>query len=201
MLTGQRRGEVAGMRWEELDLPGRAWNLPKERTKNGRSHTVLLAPEAIEIFDGVRRFEGSTLVFEGPRRTVPSGFGKVKLRLDKRLAEGLAEQGRVPAPWIVHDFRRTVATGFQRFGVRLEVTEAFLNHVSGNRAGIVGIYQRHHNGKPRRWLPLRHGLLTSCDVFGDHTARTSCRSLQPARRYEGRSCCDRLAVTRTTRSR
>jgi len=143
MLTGQRRGEVAGMRWEELDLPGRAWNLPKERTKNGRSHTVPLAPEAIEILAGVRRFEGSTLVFEGPRRTVPSGFGKMKLRLDKKLAEGLAERGRVPAPWVVHDFRRTVATGFQRLGVRLEVTEAFLNHVSGSRSGIVGIYQRH----------------------------------------------------------
>lgn len=143
MLTDQRRGEVAGMRWEELDLPGCAWHLPKDRTKNGRSHTVPLAPEAIEILDGVRRFEGAVLVFEGARGTVPSGFGKVKLRLDKKLEEGLAEKGRVPTPWVVHDFRRTVATGFQRLGVRLEVTEAFLNHVCGSRAGIVGIYQRH----------------------------------------------------------
>lgn len=37
MLTGQRRGEVAGMRWEELDLPGRAWHLPKESCASTRS--------------------------------------------------------------------------------------------------------------------------------------------------------------------
>jgi hypothetical protein len=43
----------------------------------------------------------------------------------------------------VHDLRRTTATGLQRLGIRLEVTEAVLNHVSGTRAGVVGIYQRH----------------------------------------------------------
>jgi len=45
--------------------------------------------------------------------------------------------------WTVHDLRRTVATGLQRLGIRLEVTEATLNHTSGSRGGIVGIYQRH----------------------------------------------------------
>jgi hypothetical protein len=48
-----------------------------------------------------------------------------------------------PIPWNVHDLRRTVATGLQRLGVRLEVTEAVLNHISGNRGGIAGVYQRH----------------------------------------------------------
>jgi hypothetical protein len=46
-------------------------------------------------------------------------------------------------PWTLHDLRRTVATGLQRLGVRLEVTEAVLNHVSGSRAGVAGVYQRH----------------------------------------------------------
>jgi hypothetical protein len=46
-------------------------------------------------------------------------------------------------PWSVHDLRRTVATGLQRLGVRLEVTEAVLNHISGSRGGIAGVYQRH----------------------------------------------------------
>jgi hypothetical protein len=46
-------------------------------------------------------------------------------------------------PWSIHDLRRTVATGLQRPGVRLEVTEAVLNHISGSRAGIAGVYQRH----------------------------------------------------------
>jgi hypothetical protein len=46
-------------------------------------------------------------------------------------------------PWVVHDLRRSAATNFQKLGVRLEVTEAILNHVSGSRAGVAGIYQRH----------------------------------------------------------
>jgi hypothetical protein len=47
----------------------------------------------------------------------------------------------------VHDLRRTVATGLQRLGIRLEVTEAVLNHVSGTRAGI---YQRHDWASEKR---------------------------------------------------
>ena len=46
-------------------------------------------------------------------------------------------------PWTLHDLRRTVATGLQRRGVRFEVTEAILNHISGSRGGIAGVYQRH----------------------------------------------------------
>src|SRR3546814_14455269 len=50
----------------------------------------------------------------------------------------------MPVPlWTLHVLRRTLATGLQRLGVMLEVTEAVLNHVSGSRAGIVGVYQRH----------------------------------------------------------
>jgi integrase len=52
--------------------------------------------------------------------------------------------------WTFHDLRRTVATNLQRLGVRLEVTEAVLNHVSGSRAGIVGVYQRHQYSVEKR---------------------------------------------------
>jgi hypothetical protein len=68
------------------------------------------------------------------------GWGKAKKRLDERIADKLG----APLPhWTIHDLRRTLATGLQRLGVRLEVTEAILNHVGGSRSGIAGIYQRH----------------------------------------------------------
>lgn len=54
------------------------------------------------------------------------------------------------AAWRVHDLRRTLATGLQRLGVRFEVTEAVLNHVSGARAGVAGIYQRHDWAEEKR---------------------------------------------------
>ena len=143
ILTGQRRGEVAGMQWTELDLDAAKWSLPGERTKNGQPHVVPLPAEAVALLRTVKRRKGAELVFEGPRKTAVSGFGKVKARLDAALAKAAAEHNRKVAPWVLHDLRRTMATGLQRLGVRLEVTEAVLNHVSGSRSGIVGVYQRH----------------------------------------------------------
>ena len=139
ILTGQRRGEVAGMRWDELDLDAGTWSLPGKRTKNGQFHTVPLTTEAVALLRTVKRRTAAELVFEGPRQTAFSGFSKLKDSLDATLAK----PGKPMAPWTMHDLRRTMATGMQRLGVRLEVTEAILNHVSGSRSGIVGVYQRH----------------------------------------------------------
>jgi len=133
VLTGQRRGEVAGMRWQELDEASRTWTLPAERTKNKRAHVVPLPRQAWEIIEALPRIVGDdhVLAATGDR----TGFDRATKRLVTRVQ---------PAqPFVLHDVRRTVATGLQRLGVRLEVTEAVLNHTSGSRAGIVGIYQRH----------------------------------------------------------
>ncbi|GGG52591.1 integrase [Caldovatus sediminis] len=143
ILTGQRRGEVAGMRWAEVDLEAGVWSLPGDRTKNRRPHDVPLSAEAVGIIRAVRRRKADRLVFEGVNGNPPSGFGKMKARLDAALADAARQGGPEVAPWTLHDLRRTVATGLQRLGVRLEVIEAVLNHVSGSRAGIVGVYQRH----------------------------------------------------------
>jgi integrase len=143
ILTGQRRGEVAGMRWAELDLAAGKWLLPGARTKNRQPHVVPLTAEAVALLRTVKCRSGADLVFEGPRRTAVTGFGKVKARLDAALALAAKQTGQTTAPWVLHDLRRTTATGLQRLGVRLEVTEAILNHVSGSRNGIVGVYQRH----------------------------------------------------------
>lgn len=139
ILTGQRRGEVAGMQWTELDLDEGMWSIPGGRTKNHQPHTVPLPAEAVALLRTVKRRAGADLVFEGPRKSAFSGFGKLKAGLDAELGKA----GNPLPPWTLHDLRRTLATGLQRLGVRLEVTEAVLNHVSGSRSGIVGVYQRH----------------------------------------------------------
>ena len=87
------------------------------------------------------RVEGSPFVFGGGK-AAPANFAKAKQRLDAAIAE-FANCGTPLLPWVIHDIRRTVATGLQRLGIRLEVTEAILNHVSGTRGGIAGVYQRH----------------------------------------------------------
>jgi integrase len=95
---------------------------------------------ALSLLTELPRFVGGDFVF-GQGGQVPfANVGHAKARLDRIIAEARGEP--IPA-WRLHDIRRTVATGLQRLGTRLEVIEAVLGHVSGSRAGIVGIYQRH----------------------------------------------------------
>jgi integrase len=162
ILTGQRRGEVAGMNWGEMSLDLATWTMPGGRTKNGATHVVPLNAPARGLLEGLlpgdkteaqsaiaERRSNGTLVLPGALGTPFAGWSKAKVALDKAIADGrvtaTTDTGASPAvePWSVHDLRRTVATGLQRLGVRLEVTEAVLNHISGSRGGIAGVYQRH----------------------------------------------------------
>lgn len=133
LLTGARAGEVCGASWDEINTGTADWVIPGERTKNGREHRIPLSNAAMEIAHEAAALRA------GPRllpargdegHVTPSGVLQAVQRI---LGDGVT----------VHDIRRSVATGLQRLGIRLEVTEAVLNHVSGTRAGVVGVYQRH----------------------------------------------------------
>jgi integrase len=149
ILTGQRRGEVGGMRWDELSEDHDTWTLRGSRTKNGRTHVVPLSRQARDLIASVRRVEGP-FVFTSDGRTHAAGWSAVKRRLDFKIAELARAEGTTVPPWVTHDIRRSVATNLQKLGIRLEVTEATLNHVSGARAGIVGVYQRHQYADEKR---------------------------------------------------
>ena len=147
ILTGQRREEVAGLQWSELDRSAALWTLPAERAKNGKLHLVPLSPMAVAQLDALAGNKwprsGPVLSLDGKRSI--GGFSKLRKELDAAIVKTMAEMTDPPAfrPWRVHDLRRTLATGLQRLGVRFETTEAILNHVSGSKAGVAGIYQRH----------------------------------------------------------
>jgi integrase len=140
LLTGQRLAEVSGLAWAEIDDDLTGWTLQKERAKNGKPHFIPLSTEMQALLRAQPQLNGADLVFPG-ERGVFGGWSKSKLRLDERSGV---------SAWRLHDLRRTVATGLQKLGVRLEVTEAVLNHVSGSRAGIVGVYQRHNWADEKR---------------------------------------------------
>ncbi|HEV2596433.1 MAG TPA: integrase family protein [Sphingomicrobium sp.] len=145
LLTGQRRDEVASLDWREVDRAQALWTLPSGRAKNRKPHLVPLSSAAVEVLDdlaGATEWPRSGLVFSTTGKSPVSGFSKAKRRLEEYMQRAVGE-GRTIDPWRIHDLRRTVATGLQRLGVRFEVTEAVLNHVSGSRSGIAGVYQRH----------------------------------------------------------
>jgi integrase len=139
-LTGQRRGEVGGMRWSELDTDGAVWQLPEGRTKNGLPHAVPLTPLALAIIKAVPQEAERDLLFgRGPNGF--SGWGKPKEALDARIQAARKKAGAKPMPpWTVHDIRRATATGLGNLGVLPHVVEALLNHISGFRKGVAGTY-------------------------------------------------------------
>lgn len=159
-LTGQRRSEVAGMEWAELDRATATWTIGADRAKNGKVHIVPLSGAAIAAIDNLAQAahgdatkdsanwpkRGYALTTTG--RTPISGITKAKAALDAAIAE--AGDSTPLAHWRIHDLRRTLATGLQRLGIRFEVTEAVLNHLSGAKGGVAGIYQRHEWAEEKR---------------------------------------------------
>jgi integrase len=140
VLTAARREEIFGLSWREVDSDGAAIRLPAERAKSKEGRVIPLSPAALPLLTELPRFVGGDFVFAQSGQAPFANFGHAKARLDRMIAEARGE----PMPgWRLHDIRRTVATGLQRLGTRLEVIEAVLGHFSGSRAGIVGIYQRH----------------------------------------------------------
>jgi integrase len=141
LLTAQRRGEVAAMRWQDLDLDGASWRLPGESTKAGREHVVPLARQAVGILRQLPRFERSSLVFPASRLSSAkpvSGFSKALLAA-KRLSgvEG----------WHWHDVRRSATTGMARLGVPPHICERVLNHTAGRTLSQVArVYNVHSYG-------------------------------------------------------
>jgi integrase len=135
LLTGARRTEVAGMKWSEIDMEKREWNLPAERTKNGEAHTVPLSGVALDILRSVPRIVGSNGYVLATGQHYARSYGQAKSDIDALMPE-------CPR-WTFHDLRRTLVSGMARLGVPLHVIEKVVNHTSGSFAGIVGVYQRH----------------------------------------------------------
>jgi integrase len=138
-LTAQRREEVAGMTWEEIDLDRALWTIPKERAKNGLAHEVPLSGPALAILATVPRT--GPLLFSTTGRTAVSGFSRAKTRLDSR--SGVAD-------WTVHDLRRTATTGMAQLGIPPHVADKVLNHKSGSIRGVAAVYNRHSYIDERR---------------------------------------------------
>lgn len=157
LLTGQRRDEIADLQWSEVDLEGRQISLPSTRTKNGRPHDVPLSALATGVLLATTRRGNRQYVF-GEGGSGYSGFSRAKNRLDKRCGV---------TGWTLHDLRRTMATRMADLGVEPHVIEAILNHVSGHKRGVAGIYNRSTYAKQKR---------DALDLWADHVQTIAAKS-------------------------
>jgi integrase len=130
LLTGQRRNEIGKLTWSEVDLARKMIVLSPARTKNSRQHELPLSAQALAIIESLPRRNTTDFLFA--KRGFTNWDG-AKQEVDQRA--GIA-------PWRLHDARRTCATGMGELGILPHVIEQALNHVSGAKAGVAGVYNR-----------------------------------------------------------
>lgn len=152
LLTGQRRGEVAGMRWADVDLKARTWSLASTDTKSARAHLVPLSGAAVALLEALPRLSVTLDGKEVPSPYVVttngaapiSMFSKPKGWLDDAMRKAL---GGDLTDWRIHDLRRTVSTGLARLGVDPFVRRRVLNHAL---QGVDAIYDQFDYLEPKR---------------------------------------------------
>lgn len=134
LLTGQRRGEAALLKWSHIDFKSRLITFPAEMVKNNRQHTFPYGSATAAVLAEIPEQGDYLFPASRPEGLVFNGWAKQKAALD-RLA---------PLPhWTLHDLRRTFSSQMAALGTPIHVTEKLLNHVSGSLSGVAGVYNRY----------------------------------------------------------
>lgn len=155
LLTGQRRGEIGGMRWNEIDWEAGVWEVPSSRTKSGRGHVTPLTPMMLSLLREMPRH--GSLVFSVSGENELGNHSKLKLNLDAKIMELAGDDLEA---WTLHDIRRTAATGMQRLGVSPDLIEVLQGRT--RKLGAGARYQRYD------YLDERRAAL---EVWNGHLAR------------------------------
>jgi integrase len=135
IVLGCRRGELAGMRRDEVDLAAGLWHLSGDRVKNEQPRTVPLPPAALQILSGLPSFDGPFVFTTTAGQRPISGFAKMKERLDRRIAAVASL-----SDWTLHDLRRTMRTRLSALPISGTVAELMIGH---KQRGIRAVYDRY----------------------------------------------------------
>lgn len=131
LLTGQRRGAVLRMRWDDIDADG-VWEIPIEEREKGNAGALKLPALALDIIKAQPKLHGNPYVFAASRGDGPlNGFSRAKVAFDKRCGV---------TGWTLHDLRRTSRSLMSRAEVRPDIAERVLGHAIG---GVKGVYDRY----------------------------------------------------------
>jgi integrase len=133
ILTACRRNEIGWLKWSEINLDTGVMVIPAERSKNHREHRLSLPPMAVDIIRTTPRRGSRDFLFGESG----GGFSRCWHRM-----QPLRQRVGDIKPWVLHDLRRSAATGMAEIGIRPEIIEAILNHVGGHKGGVAGIYNR-----------------------------------------------------------
>jgi integrase len=144
LLTGARRDEIGEALWSEIDLAAKTLTVAKERSKNGIAHEIPLSDAAIRIIEALPRIESrADYVFTVTARAPVAGWSRAKEQIDKAVG------AQIPK-WVIHDLRRTAASGMAELKFPPHVVEAVLNHKSGTIRGVAAVYNRYSYATEKR---------------------------------------------------
>jgi integrase len=147
LLTGCRLKEIASMTRDELSDDLSMLRLPGVRTKNGLPHDVPLPPLARELIASAPQMAGCKFLFTTNGKTPVSGFSKYKKRLDAAM---LAAAGQPFPTWKTHDLRHSCSTGMNGIGIPPHIVEVTINHISGAKGGVAGVYNHEEYEQEKR---------------------------------------------------
>jgi integrase len=133
LLTGCRRDEIGKLSRAEMSDDGSTITIPASRSKNKKVFVIPLPPLARDILRSVKT--SGEFVFDTGRGKPIAAWSRIKTELDAVL--------KFSTPWVLHDLRRVFSTGLNKIGVAPEVVEACLNHISGSKAGVAGVYNQY----------------------------------------------------------
>jgi integrase len=160
LLTGQRRNEVAGARWAEIDLKDKLWTIPAERMKAGAAHEVPLSNDAVALLKSLPRGKSGDFIFSASDGVRPiARFSAEKEKLDKAMAKQLAS--KLDA-FVVHDIRRTMRTGLSAIpNVTDLVRELVIGHT---KPELHKVYDQHAYADEKRhaldqWAKRLRGIV------------------------------------------
>jgi integrase len=136
ILTACRRQEIGGLKWNEVDFDRGTVTIAASRSKNGRALTLPLPSVAINLLRSMPRRDGCVF---GNGVNGLSGWSYAISVLNSKIT---AAEGKALPPWTLHDIRRSVAAHMAELGVQPHIVEAALNHQSGHKAGVAGIYNK-----------------------------------------------------------
>lgn len=136
LLSGQRSGEVTGLRWDWVNLEKGIVTVPKQFYKTGKTHSYPLSPRALAIVKACKKYD-----CDGLPRKLPYvfGTGRARIQYKNHIKNSIEALTGPIGDWTFHDFRRTCRTRLEDYGVDRFEAERLLGHVV---KGVEGTYNR-----------------------------------------------------------
>lgn len=138
LITAQRKGEIVGAEWRDIDFSTNVWTIPSEKAKNKKTHRVPLSELAIELLEEIKQFSNGSRWLFPAATTVKKDIHMTSKAIDHALRRNAEAFSDIEA-FSPHDLRRTAATHMASMRISSDILSRILNHSK------QGVTEQHYN--------------------------------------------------------